>query len=134
MSRLGGPFSTSTNSVRGSQCRTQETSAQLRRAEPFAPPLHDMGRDPQGNEKSARTTGPRAMQRLWERWKRVARKVGDVQARVLLSLVYFIVLGPFALAVRWWSDPLAVKTGTPRGWRERNNSEAKPMERAIRQF
>lgn len=74
------------------------------------------------------------MRRLWERCKRVLRRVGDVQARVLLSLFYFVVLGPFALAVRCWSDPLAIKAGAPRGWRERSISEAEPRDRATRQF
>ena len=74
------------------------------------------------------------MRRLWEWWKRVARKIGDVQARVLLTLFYFFVVGPFALLIRWRSDPLAIKAGTPRGWRPKEDEAGTPMERATKQF
>ena len=74
------------------------------------------------------------MQNLWQWWKRIGRKIGDFQARFLLILFYFIVLGPFALAVRYWSDPLAIKAATPRGWRPRDNRAAAPLERATKQF
>jgi len=36
--------------------------------------------------------------RLWEGWKRVGKRVADVQSRLLLSIFYFAVLAPFALA------------------------------------
>jgi len=76
----------------------------------------------------------RGLQRqAWEAWRQVARKFGDVQARILLSGFYFIVLGPFALGLSWKSDPLAIKTGASRGWRVRSE-EATPAERARRQF
>ena len=72
------------------------------------------------------------IRRLWERWKQVARRLGDFQARILLTLFYFLIFCPFALAVRWRSDPLAIKAGTPRGWRARDDREGTPMERARR--
>ena len=56
---------------------------------------------------------------VWAWWKPIARRIGDVQARVLLTGFYFIGLGPFALAVSIFNDPLAIKSGTPRGWRRR---------------
>jgi len=74
------------------------------------------------------------MRSLWEWWKRVARRIGDMQARVLLTLFYFVVIGPFALVVRWASDPLAIKAGTPRGWQPRTDNEGTAMEQATRQF
>jgi len=45
-----------------------------------------------------------------------------------------VVLAPFAVAVRWGSDPLAIKPRTPRGWRPVSTAEAVPLERAARQF
>ncbi len=47
--------------------------------------------------------------RLWEAWKRLAHLVGNFQARVLLTLVYFVLVLPFGLAVRLWADPLRIK-------------------------
>ena len=75
-----------------------------------------------------------AMRTLWEGWKRVARRIGDFQARLILLLFYFLILGPFALAVRWGSDPLAIKAGAPQGWRPRADGEGTPMARATQQF
>lgn len=67
-------------------------------------------------------------------WKRVGKAIGDIQARILLVLFYFIVLAPFALALLWGSDPLAIKAGAPRGWRQRDDGKGTPIERATRQF
>jgi hypothetical protein len=33
---------------------------------------------------------------LWQRWKRVARVIANVQARLILMVFYFVVLLPFA--------------------------------------
>ncbi|MFQ5930111.1 MAG: hypothetical protein ACE5MK_10445 [Acidobacteriota bacterium] len=71
---------------------------------------------------------------FWKWWKQIGKTIGDFQARALLSLFYYVVFAPFALAVRWVSDPLAIKDGTPGGWRFRGKGEESPSERAIRQF
>ncbi len=70
---------------------------------------------------------------LWQSWKRVARRIGDFQARILLTVFYYAVLGPFALVLRWLSDPLAIKPGGQRGWHPRNEPAGTPIERARRQ-
>jgi hypothetical protein len=74
------------------------------------------------------------MRNLWEWWKRVARRIGDFQARIILTIFYFLILGPFALVVRFWSDPLAIKANTPRGWRLKDDQRDNPVEQATRQF
>jgi hypothetical protein len=71
---------------------------------------------------------------LWERWKQVARKIGDFQARALMTLFYFLILGPVSLALRWRSDPLAIKPTTPRGWNNVEQRGGVPMEHSRRQF
>ena len=71
------------------------------------------------------------LRRLWEGWKRVGRKIGDFQARVLLTFFYFVVLAPFALAVRWKADPLGLKRDG--GWHPVVRAGT-PLERARRQF
>ncbi len=73
------------------------------------------------------------IRRIWQTWKGVGRRIGDFQARVLLTLVYFIIVAPFALAVRWAADPLAVKPKTRRGWQVRGVASEDPMTRARRQ-
>jgi hypothetical protein len=71
--------------------------------------------------------------RIWEWWKRTARKIGDFQARLLLILFYFLILAPFALLV-WASDPLEMKHKAINRWRPRAPEKGDPMERAIRQW
>ncbi len=71
---------------------------------------------------------------LVARARQVAKKIGDVQARILLTLFYFVVLGPFALAIRWGSDPLGIKAGSFRGWSLRGDEKGAVGERAKRQF
>jgi hypothetical protein len=74
---------------------------------------------------------PTILSRLWHGWKRVGRKVGDFQARVLLTVFYFVLLAPFAAMVRWNADPLGLKR--PGGWHPVTPG-APPAERARRQF
>jgi hypothetical protein len=72
--------------------------------------------------------------RLWEGWTRIARKIGDVQARIILTLFYIFVIGPFALGIRWFGDPLAIKASAPKGWRLRTGHGPVSVERASQQF
>ena len=69
-----------------------------------------------------------------EAWKRVGRRIGDAQARILLTLFYLLIVGPFALMVRWGADPLGIKSSRPRGWIPRTDSDKSPMKRALEQF
>ncbi len=81
------------------------------------------------------TRKPSAGRSLWEWWKRAGKAIGDFQARVLLVLFYFVILAPFALAIRWGSDPLALKAGAPRGWHPSRGEETNSLlDRATRQF
>lgn len=82
----------------------------------------------------ARTAGVAGiLRRLWRGWTRVGRALGDLQARLLLTVFYFLVVAPFALVVRLTADPLALKPRTPRGWRVRAPTEPLTLERARQQ-
>jgi hypothetical protein len=85
-------------------------------------------------EQGADTDGGPLWRRLWEGWKRVGKKFGNFQARVLLGIFYAIFLAPFAVMLRWLSDPLAIKPGSKRGWLPRNDDQTSPKELAKRQF
>ena len=80
------------------------------------------------------TRPPGILRRLWRGWKRVGKKIGDFQARALLTVFYFVVVAPFAVGITLLGDPLAVRPGTPRGWRTRPATLGSPLERALRQF
>jgi hypothetical protein len=73
------------------------------------------------------------MRKSWAWWKRIARKIGDFQARILLTIFYFIFFAPFALAVRFLSDPLAIKNKSAPSWGAKPEAEGTLMERAGRQ-
>src|SRR2546425_4413826 len=81
----------------------------------------------EGQKRSAR-------RHFWELWKRAAKKIGDIQARILLTVFYVVILGPFALVIRHASDPLGLKAGRPRGWTARIDRKEDPMKRALEQF
>jgi hypothetical protein len=71
---------------------------------------------------------------LWEGWKRIAKKIGDFQARLLLTVFYLFIIGPFALLIRLWGDPLAIKPRSRHGWLPHTARQGDPMERATQQF
>jgi hypothetical protein len=72
------------------------------------------------------------LKRFWERWKRVARKIGDFQARLILGIFYFIILGPFSFLIKW-SDPMGIRKKSPKGWLPKSTRPDSPMERALQQ-
>jgi hypothetical protein len=45
----------------------------------------------------------------WKRWRAIAQVIGDFQARILLTVFYFIIVTPGALIVRAFFDPLQIK-------------------------
>ncbi|MGH7407401.1 MAG: hypothetical protein ACREKF_05265 [Candidatus Methylomirabilales bacterium] len=48
---------------------------------------------------------------FWELWKVIARVIANVQARLILNLLYFGLVGPVALVRRLVADPLGLRQG-----------------------
>jgi len=48
--------------------------------------------------------------RLWNKFKNFMNKAGSFQSRIVLSLFYFIVVTPIALALKISSDPMKIKS------------------------
>ena len=60
------------------------------------------------------------LRRIWEGWKVVAHAIGTFQARLILSVLYLLILPPFALIRRTGADPLRRRpTPGPTHWRPR---------------
>jgi hypothetical protein len=55
------------------------------------------------------------LKRIWEGWKRVSRAIGNFQARVLLTILYFTVVLPFGVGLRLFSDPMRIRH-RPTAW------------------
>lgn len=49
---------------------------------------------------------PKRAQRTW---KRVAYAIGNFQARILLTVFYGVIVFPFGIIARLFSDPLRIK-------------------------
>lgn len=69
--------------------------------------------------------------RAWQGWKDLAHKIGNFQARVILSIFYAVLVLPFGLAARLFSDPLRIKK-LPQQWLD-HPAEAYDMEWARKQ-
>ncbi len=69
---------------------------------------------------------------IWEAWKQLARRIGNFQARVLLTILYAVFILPFGLAVRWFADPLRIKRRPPQ-WLD-HPDETSEMSWARRQW
>jgi len=57
------------------------------------------------------------LRKAWNAWKRVAQKIGNFQARVLLTIIYASLILPFGLLIRLFADPLRVRR-RPEEWIE----------------
>ena len=69
--------------------------------------------------------------RMWQGWKKIAHKIGNFQARVLLTIFYGVLVLPFGLAARLFADPLRIKK-KPTEWLQHPN-EAYDLEWARKQ-
>jgi hypothetical protein len=66
------------------------------------------------------------LRQLWRKWKALAWKIGNFQARVLLALLYFTLLLPFGVGLRLFSDPLRTKVrDLPTYWLPREARDEK---------
>ena len=61
------------------------------------------------SNKEAKETTANLLHKLWQRWGNFSRRMGNFQSRIVLSLFFFIVVSPFALAVKTFSDPLRIR-------------------------
>jgi hypothetical protein len=70
---------------------------------------------------------------FWHGWKAFGHFLGDLLARVVLTVFYFTVFVPFAIGVRLLSDPLRIKSLPAEFWRARTTGDRK-LEEVLRQF
>jgi hypothetical protein len=56
------------------------------------------------------------LQKLWRGWLRFGQFLGDILARIVLTLFYFTLFVPFGLGVTLLSDPLHVRQGGTQTW------------------
>ena len=71
---------------------------------------------------------------VWDRWKAFGHMLATFQSRVMLFVFYFIILAPFALLMRAFSDPLRLRPGLSPTWLERAAPDQDMSRLARRQF
>lgn len=71
---------------------------------------------------------------LWSRWKTLARKAGTFQSKTLLWLFYFLVIPPFAVVIKIFSDPLRLKNSPPVKWHPKEAEQENLLKESQRQF
>ncbi len=54
-------------------------------------------------------TAMNPLRKLWQSWGNFSKRAGNFQSRIVLSLFFFILVSPFALAVKMFSDPLGIR-------------------------
>jgi len=77
------------------------------------------------------TTLGRRLRDYWRTWTHLAHRIGNFQARVLLTTLYAVALFPFGVAVRFLRDPLRIKK-RPSRWLD-SSLESHDLEWARRQ-
>ena len=70
----------------------------------------------------------------WRAWKRLAERIARVQARALLAIFYVVILPPFAICARYFSDPLRLRRGKAVGWTPCDVETRSSLDDARRQF
>jgi len=52
--------------------------------------------------------------RIWQRWKRLAHRAAEIQAFVILTIVYWLIVAPIGAMMRFGRTPPAVTAWTTR--------------------
>jgi hypothetical protein len=74
------------------------------------------------------------LKKFWRGWMRFGHFMGDIVARVAMTIFYFTILLPFGVIVTLFSDPLDRKqTNKPPAWHSRTTGD-RTLEEARRQF
>ena len=63
------------------------------------------------------------LRKAWTAWKKVGQFIGDVLARVVLTLFYYTFFAPFGLGMRLWGDALQIKHGRQSTWLARTTRD-----------
>jgi hypothetical protein len=73
------------------------------------------------------------LKKFWAGWKRFGHFMGDLLARVVLTVFYFTILLPFGLLTTLFGDPLNIKSKAKPDWLKRETGDQTVTE-ARRQF
>jgi hypothetical protein len=84
------------------------------------------------HRKDSPTKQENIFKRLWQRWNDFSKRIGAFQSRIILSFFFFVLVSPFAIAVRMFSDPLRLKYRRLASWwipKKETKNELEPFRR-----
>lgn len=93
---------------------------------------HTMPAKPEQYHAGNRDDSP--MRRIWKIWKIFATEMGNYQGRLLFAIFYFVVVTPFGVLVRLFSDPLKTKSIQSSSFWQIHSETSSEIEDARRQF
>lgn len=74
------------------------------------------------------------LKKVWQSWSDFAKRMGGFQSRILLSLFFFGLISPFAIAAKLFSDPLRLKYRKRTSWWTSKEDIKPELEEYRRQF
>jgi hypothetical protein len=63
------------------------------------------------------------LESIWAGWKKIGSAIGDLLARIVLSILYFTLVLPFGLITRLTRDPLDLDDHSPVRWHDRSTND-----------
>jgi hypothetical protein len=60
-----------------------------------------------------------SLHRIWSAWKQLARRIGEFNSRVVLTLLYAVLVIPVGLILRLVADPLRRRRPQTSNWTPR---------------
>ena len=73
------------------------------------------------------------LKKTWEKWKKIAHRIGVFQSKILLSILYVTIVLPFSIAMRIFFDPLRLKPDNSSTYWLKRTVEKDSLEEARRQ-
>jgi hypothetical protein len=69
----------------------------------------------------------------WQKGQKIAHRIGDFQARLLLTLLYLLIIAPVGIFWKWVEDPLRLRLTKQDGYWQKRNREQVTLPKAGRQ-
>ena len=73
-------------------------------------------------------------QRAWRAWRRLGQEIADFQVRVVINGVYYLLVAPFGMLVRYRKDPLGMRHSRSASHWTRRPTTPEDLPHARRQF
>jgi hypothetical protein len=74
------------------------------------------------------------MKKYWNKWKVISNKLLDKEATIVLTILYIILVAPFATIYKIFSDPLNIKLDRWSFWFKKETSEIPDIESLKKQY